>query len=152
MSLSYTHRLIPLSPEYRPEPDAVAAFGQGIINHGHIGSPFTISFSRVSKRGSRERKIRNAMTGETINIRAPSRQREQPQTLSSPSQIVEHATGQREYDLAISGEGVPRTPPLVIGYVEDDTWEPMAGAYHLEIRCRVRSNIVRTYLLESEDE
>jgi hypothetical protein len=83
MSLSYTHRLIPLSPEFRPEPPAVAAFGQGVINHGHIGSPITISFSRVSKGGPRERKIRNAMTGETINIRASSRQREQPQTLSN---------------------------------------------------------------------
>ncbi|HEX4022398.1 MAG TPA: hypothetical protein VHX63_14735, partial [Acidobacteriaceae bacterium] len=65
------------------------AFGQGVINHGHIGSPFTISFSSVNQRGPRERRIRNAMTGETINIRASSRQREQFQALLNPSQIVE---------------------------------------------------------------
>lgn len=152
MSLYYTHLLIPHLPEYRPEPDAVAAFGQGMINNGNISSPFTISFSRVAKGESPGRKLRNPMTGETITIPSPSRRIEKPETLSSLSQFIEHAAGQREYDIAISGEGVPPAPPLAIGYVENDTWNPMAGAYHLEIRFRVRSNIVRLYLLESEND
>lgn len=152
MSLYYTHRLIPLSPEYRPEPGAVAVFEQGIIDNGNVAKPFTISFLRVTKGGPRERKIRNVMTGETINIRGPSRRGEPPQTLSSLSQIIEHATDLGEYDTAIAGEGIPPTPPLAVGYVENDAWKPMAGPYHLEIRCRVRSTIVRLYSLESEDD
>jgi hypothetical protein len=152
MSLYYTHLLIPRSPEYRPEPDAVAAFGREIINNGNVASPFTISFSRVSKEPPRERKMRNPTTGETIIIRGPSRRRDQPQALSTSSQIIDHAAGQREYDTAISGEGIPAAPPFVVGYVENDTWKPMASAYHLEICCRVRSNIVRLYSLESEDD
>jgi hypothetical protein len=152
MSEYYTHLLVPLSPEYRPEPDAVAVFGQGIINNGNIASPFTISFSRVTKGEPRVRKMRNARTGETINIRGPSRRIDPPQTLLNPSQIIEHAAAQREYDIGISGEGVPSNLPFAVGYVEDETWKPMVDAYNLEIRCRVRDNIVRLYLLESEDD
>lgn len=152
MSLYYTHLLIPLSPEFRPEPDAVAAFGQGILNNGNIGSPLTISFSRVTKGGPSVRQMRNMATGETINIRRPSRKVEQPQTLSSMSQIIEYAAGEREYDITIAGEGVPAAPPASVGYLENNTWKPMIGADHLEIRCRVRSSIVRLYFLESEDD
>lgn len=152
MSLYYTHLLIPSSPQYRPGPDAVAGFGQGIIDNGNVASPFSVSFSRVAKGAPRDRKMRNPMTGEVINIRGPSRRAEQPQMLSSPPQIIERASGQPEYDAAISGEGVPPAPPSVIGYVENDKWKPMVGAYHLEIRCRVRSGIVRLYSLESEDD
>jgi hypothetical protein len=152
MSENYTHLLVPLLPEFRPEPDAVSAFGQGIIDNGNVASPFVISFSPVTKGGPRERIMRNPMTGETINIRMPSRKSERPQTLSSPSEIVELAASQQEYDVSVSGEGIPRTPPFAVGYVENDTWMPMIEAYHLEIRCRIRSNIVRLFSLESEDD
>jgi hypothetical protein len=152
MSLYYTHLLIPLSPEYRPKPDAVAAFGQGILNNGNVPSPFTISFSRVTKGEPRVRKVRNIVTEETINIRGASRRVEQAETLFNTPQIIEQAAGQREYDIAIFGEGIPSSPPFAAGYVEDNTWKPLVGAYHLEIRCRVRSNIVRLFMLKSEEE
>jgi hypothetical protein len=152
MSLYYTHLLIPLSPEHRPEPDAVAGFGQGIIDNGNATKPFTISFSRVTKRQPSVREVRNMVTGETISIRGPSRRSDHPHTLSSTSRVIEYAADQREYDIAISGEGVPSSPPFPVGYVEDNTWKPLVGAYHLEIRCRVRSNIVRLFMLKSEEE
>lgn len=152
MSLNYTHLLIPLSPEYRPEPDAVALFVQGIIENGNVPSPFTISFSRVTKGEPRVRKLRNAMTGETIDIRGPSRRNEQPLTLSRPPQIIERAAEQQEYDVTIEGEGAASARPCVVGYVENNEWNPMAGPDHLEIRCRVRSNIVRLFSLKSEDD
>lgn len=72
MSPDYTHLLIPLSPEYRPEPNSVAVFGQGIINNGNVANPFTISFAPVTKAGPSARKVRNIVTGETISIRLPS--------------------------------------------------------------------------------
>jgi hypothetical protein len=152
MSLYYTHLLIPLSPEYRPEPGAVAAFGQGIIDNGNAPNPFKISFSKVTKGQPNVRGVRNMVTGETIGIRGPSRRGDQPHTLSSTSQIIESAADQREYDISIYGEGVPSSPPFPVGYVEDNTWKPLVGAYHLEIRCRIRINIVRLFMLKSEEE
>ncbi|HEV2455456.1 MAG TPA: hypothetical protein VGY98_14425 [Verrucomicrobiae bacterium] len=152
MSLYYTHLLIPLSPEYRPEPDSVAAFGQGIIKNGNVASPFTISFAPVKKAGPSARKARNVVTGETISIPLPSRRTEKSQTLASPSQIIEHGAGRQEYDVAISAEGVPAAPPFPVGLVEDGKWAPMVGGYFLEIRCRIRNNIVRLYSLDNEDD
>jgi hypothetical protein len=153
MSLNYTHLLIATSPQYRPEPGAIAKFAQGIIDNGNIPSSSKISFARVTKQEGRVRPIRNAMTGQTINIPLPSRSAEQPLTLSSASQIIEQAARHREYDVALSGEGVPSVPPCAVGYVEnDDTWKPVVEPYHLEIRCRVRDSIVQLCHLENEGE
>src|SRR5690348_12619033 len=63
MSLYYTHLLIPFSPKYRPEPEVVAAFAQGMIKNGNVANPFTISFSRVAKKEPYFREIRNVATG-----------------------------------------------------------------------------------------
>lgn len=150
MSEYYTHLLIPLSPELRPESDTVAQFAQGIVENGNVSAPAKISFSRVTKEPGRVRQIRNPRTLEKINIPLPSRRAEQPQILSAASQIIEQAANQREYDVTISGEGVPSVPPCIVGYVEKDTWKPFTEPYHHEVRCRVRGNIVRLYSLESE--
>lgn len=152
MSEYYTQFLIPVSPEYRPEPGAVAEFVQGMINNGNVPSPSKISFSRVTKQEGRVRPIRNAVTGETIHMRAPSRRSEQSKILFAASQIVEHAGNEREYDVAISGQALAAVPPCAVGYVENDIWKPMAGLYKLEICCQVRGDIVRLYYLESEED
>lgn len=150
MSEYYTHLLIPVSPEFRPEPGAVTEFVQGLISNGNVATPFGLSFSRVIKEPGRVRTIRNVRTGQTINIPLPSRRVEQPQVLSSASQIVEQAASQQEYDVVVSCDAVPAVPPLAVGYVENDTWKPIVEGYNLEIRCRVRGSIVRLYHLESE--
>lgn len=152
MSLYYTHLLIPLSPEYRPEPDAVAAWTRGLIGNGNVASRFTISLSRITKREPAVRKVLNTVTGETIDFRMPSRKVEQPQILTGASQIVEYASNQREYDAVISSEGTPAVSPCSVGYVENERWIPVVDDYHLEIRCRVRKNVVKLSMLESEDE
>jgi hypothetical protein len=152
MSEYYTHFLIPLSPEYRPEPGAVGEFAEGLISNGNAPSPSRISFWPVTNEPGRVRPIRNAITGETINMRVPSRRCEQEQILSAASQIVEHAANQREYDVAISGRGITAVPPCAVGYVEGNIWKPTAESYHLEIRFQVRGNIVRLYHLESEED
>lgn len=41
---------------------------------------------------------------------------------------------------------------MIVGYVEDNDWKAIDGAYHLEIRCRVRANVVRLDMLDSEDD
>jgi hypothetical protein len=152
MSEYYTHLLIPVSPEYRPESGAVTEFVQGLINNGNVPTPSSISFSRMKKEPGRVRPIRNVRTDQTINIPLPSRRAEQPQILSSASQIIEQAANQQEYDVVISGDGVPAAPPTAVGYVENDIWKLMMEAYNLEVRCRVRGNIVRLYNLESEED
>jgi hypothetical protein len=149
MSLSYKHFLIPLVPEYRPEPVGIAKFGRKIIENGHVAKDFTISFAQL-RSDLRTRTLKNAYTGETINIRAPSRRSEKTETLTDISQIIEAGAGHREYDVTISGDGIPANPPLIVGIVENDRWEPWANAYHHAVTCRVRSNIVRLYHLESE--
>lgn len=152
MSLNYTHLLIPLSPEFRPEPGAVAEFAQGLVKNGNVPSASEISFSQMTNEPGRVRSIRNMVTGETVNMRAPSRKAEKPRTLSAASQINEPAAVEREYDVLISGKGVPAVPPIAVGYVQNNTWKPMVGPYHLEVRCRIRGNIVRLYYLESEED
>ena len=152
MSEFYTHYLIPVLPEYRPEPGAIAEFAQGMISNGNVPVPSKISFLPVTKQEGRVRPIRNAVTGETINMRAPSRRCEPEQILSAASQIVEHAGNQREYDVAISGRGLTAVPPCAVGYVENGGWKPSFGPYHLEIRFHVRGDIVRLYYFESEED
>jgi hypothetical protein len=152
MSLSYTHLLIPRSPEYRPAPEALAAFSQGIVDLGNIASPFSISFSPVTKGDPNFREVRNTFTGETIRLRMPSRKIGQPQTISAITQIVECVSSQREYHLSISSQGVPVVPPCEVGYVENDAWKPMREACHQEIRCCVRDHVVRLSMVNSEEE
>jgi hypothetical protein len=152
MSLYYSHLLIPSSPEFRPEADAVARFVRGLIDDGNVADGSSIAFVRVTKGQPRVRQMHNPMTGETIDLQGPSRTRERPITLSDPSQIAEHATNQKEYDILLTGEGVPSVPPMIVGYVEDDDWKATDGAYHLEIQCRVRANVVRLGVLDSEDD
>jgi hypothetical protein len=151
MSEYYKHLLIPLSPEYRPKPVAIAKFGQGIIENGNVAGDFVISFARIT-RGLRARTLTNAVTGKTMSIRGPTRRAEKAETLASTSQIIESGLSQPEYDVTISGEGIPANPPFTVGFFENETWEPFASAYHLEIKCRVRSNIVRLFMLESEED
>jgi len=153
MSLYYTHLLIPLSPECRPEPTTIAAFAQELINKGNIGTPFTISFSRVAKREPFFREIRNVATGETIKMRLPSRKEEdQPQTLANALQIIECASSEREYDIAIASQGTQLVPPCAVGYVENDLWKPMTSGYHMEVRCRVRDRVVRLSMIAGDED
>ena len=152
MSLYYTHLLIPFSPKYRPEPEVVAAFAQGMIKNGNVANPFTISFSRVAKKEPYFREIRNVATGETIKMRLPSRKKEKPEALESTHKIIERASNHREYDVAIVSDGAPLAPPCAVGYVENDTWKPMTEAYHLEICCRVRDHVVRLSMIGGEEE
>ncbi|MEZ6062993.1 MAG: hypothetical protein R3C19_21820 [Planctomycetaceae bacterium] len=152
MSLNYTHLLIPSSSEFRPDADAVARFVRGLIDNGNVANGAKVAFARVTKGQPRVRQMRNPMTGETIDLRGPSRTLERPRTLSDPSQITEHAANQQEFDVLLTGEGVPSVPPLTVGSVEDGDWKVMDGAYHLEVRCRIRANVVRLYMLDSEDD
>ncbi len=162
MSLRYSHLLVPALPEYHPEPDAIAEFAQGVIDNGNLGKPHKIEFSRVTKSQSPTRKIQNIVTGQSIEIPMPSRRRERPETLSDTSQISGQAVNQPEYDLMLSSESVPSAPPCPIGYLEKEEWKPlcanpeewrpMLNHYYLEIGCRVRSNVVRLYFLEREDD
>jgi len=151
MSEYYTHLLIPLTPEYRPEADAVVRFIQGIAENGNVASPSTISFSKVTKGNPPVREVKNGISGKTFNIPWTSRRIEKPQILASVTQIIQHAANQWEYDVEISGEGVPLVPPCAVGYVENGNWKSVVGPYSLEICCRVRSNVVRLSFVESEN-
>jgi hypothetical protein len=152
MSEYYTQYLIPVLPEFRPEPGAVAEFAQGIISNGNVPSPSRVAFLPVTKEEGRVRPIRNAVTGETVHMRAPSRRCEQEEKLSAASQIAEHAANQREYDVVITGQGFIAVSPCAVGYVENDIWKPTVEAYKLEVRCQVRGDVVRLYYLESEED
>src|SRR5579864_8605102 len=100
MSESYKHLLIPLSAEYRPEPNAIAKFSQRIIENGNVAGDFVISFARITK-GQRALTARNPTTGKTLSIPRPTRRAEKPETLASTAQIIELASSQREYDVVI---------------------------------------------------
>jgi hypothetical protein len=152
MSLSYSHLLIPVSAEYRPEPDAVASFAGGLIDNGNVADGITINFSRVTKGEPRVRQMPDPMTGDTIEVQGPSRSIERPQQLSNAAEIVVRAADEREYDVSIAAEGVPSTAPLTVGYFEGDDWKTMDSTYYLEIRCRVRGNPVRINMLENEND
>jgi len=152
MSLYYSHFLVPLLPEYRPNAVDITNFVQGIIDRGNVAIAATISFARIEKVEGRLREIQNAFTGKISMIQSPSR-RVKPLTKSFDlSQLVELAANQTEYDVSIVGEGLPRNPPLDIGYSENGEWKTMNSPYHLEIRCRVRAHIVRLHYLENETE
>jgi hypothetical protein len=152
MSLNYSHRLVPNSPTHRPSPGDIAVFFRELIDNHNIAQPCQIGFSRVSRNQSAGRKIRNMVTGEEIVIPTPSRKINRPEILSDAAQIIAKVPAQEEYDIAISAEGIALSPPCIVGYVENDEWKPISDPYYLEVRCCVRNNVVRLYLLESEDD
>jgi hypothetical protein len=152
MSLYYRHFLIPSSPEFRPNANGVADFVSGMIRNGYTSSDATIAFAQVTRHGPRTRQVRFPKTGETIEIPRPTRTAEKSHQLTDACEITQLAASLLEYDVLVSGQAVPSHPPLKVGYVKDGAWQPMDEAYHLELRCRVRENIVRLYLLGSPDD
>jgi hypothetical protein len=152
MSLNYTHLLIPLSPEYRPDAGAIAKFMQDIIDGNYIAASTKIAFAKVVKGTPSVRQVPNPFTGKTLSLKMPSRRRDRPQQLGDVTQITGLATDQPEYDVWVECVGAPRNPPLDIGHVENDAWKKMDDPYHLEIRCRVRARIVRLFRLQSEEQ
>ena len=151
MSLSYTHLLIPESPEYRPRSEAVADFARGIVEH-YLGKSAHASFSPVTKGDSKVRKMVNPISGETLQFNGPPRSREKPLVFSTVPELVTLAESYPEYDLSIVPSDSPIRPPLLIGYVESDQWQPMEGNYHLEIRLRIRSTSVFISRFKSEQD
>jgi hypothetical protein len=151
MSLSYTHLLIPLSAEYRPDAGAIAKFVQEIIDQSYIAPGPKIAFAKVVKGTPGVRQVPNPFNGKTLSLKMPSRRVDRPQQLADLTQITGLATDQPEYDVWVECVGVPRNPPLDIGHVENGAWKKTNDPYHLEIRCRVRARIVRLYSLRSEE-
>lgn len=152
MSLSYTHLLVPSSPSFRVEAEAVGRFVRGLIDNGNVAAGAHIALAPVTKGEPCVRQIRNPMTGETIDMQGPTRTRERPQALSDPTQIAELAANHSEYDLVVTAKGIPAVPPMIVGYVADGKWKAIDGPYHLEIRCRVRGHVVRLSMLDHEDD
>jgi hypothetical protein len=152
MSLYYTHYLIPLAPEYRPEPQAVATFARGIIERGHTAKGATIALSPVLKGQPRVRQAYDTVSGITIDILGPSRRIERPLPMADTAQIAELAAHQAEYDLTITGEGVPAVAALAIGYVDENQWKPANCPYYHETSCRVRNHVVRLCVLVNEED
>jgi hypothetical protein len=152
MSESYEHLLVPVSPEYRPDPDRVASFLQGIVRGGHIADDWRISFAKVVKNDAPGRQIHNAMTNETIQLPARSRKIERPITATSFSEFLALADGEAEYDVMVAAEGLPRHPPCDVGYIDGKSWRVIDRPHALEICCRVRRRVVRLYSLESPDD
>jgi hypothetical protein len=133
-------------------PEAVASFARGVIQHDHAANGATIALSPVIKGQPRLRQAYDTVSGKTIDIPGPSRRIERPLPMCDSAQIVELVARQTEYDLTITGEGVPAVPPLAIGYVDEDQWKPADRPYHHEIRCRVRNHVVRLSALSSESD
>jgi hypothetical protein len=152
MSVSYTHFLIPRACDYRPSPEAISQFLNGLIAGGAVAADFSIDFSKVAKNPGRVRRGRNPATGESIEMPLPTRANAPPQRLSDTLQLSALAKDEPEYDISIVSQGAPAAPPLDMGYVEGAQWKRMNGAYHQRIVCRVRKDIVRLFTMQSEDE
>ena len=124
----------------------------GIITNGYIAEPHELSFARVTNVGTNFRLVRNHFTGETINVRAPSRRVSRRTPISRPSELSALAAHEPEYDVYVEATGVSRNLPLAVGSVEHEVWRPADGPYHLDISCHVRSTIVRLAPLDQEDD
>jgi len=153
MSLSYSHYLIAAEPSFRPSPDVIADFMSALIEQHHVAKDATINFAVVAHEPGRARRVPNPFTGQVVEMPLPSRRAEKAKQLASAARIVDHATDQSEYDVSLSGTGIPSAPPLQIGYVEGSSWKKaMDGAYHLEISCRVRAHTVGLSHFEREED
>jgi hypothetical protein len=153
MSLYYTHMLIPTLPHFRPGVDDVVQFLNRMIGNGHVADNPTIEVAPVSKVKPVTRQMRNPFTGESIDIRSPSWKTERRIQLSETSQIAGECVNQPEFDVSIGGMGMPLAPPLAVGLsTGPHTWNAMDSRYHLEVRCRVRANIVRLSAIQSEED
>jgi hypothetical protein len=132
---------------------SLSGFLAGMIEGGHVASDAVIEFARIAKNKGRVREGHNPFTGEKISIPLPSRAREKPRRLANSSDLIGIAADQEEFDVMVAGEGIPASPPLRIGFDEGNGWKAFEGEQCcMEVACCVRSNIVRLYLLESEDD
>jgi hypothetical protein len=150
--MSYEHLLIPRDPSYLPSGATVAHFAQCVIDEGYLPTNPTVSFLKVICGPAQIREMRDPTTGVLASFPLPSRRRQRAEWLEDPAAIAARADAESEYDVAIAGEGVPRRPPCVVGLVENEFWKPFDGPYSLDLRFHVRSRVVRTHFLDSEED
>jgi hypothetical protein len=122
MSLYYTHLLIPIVADYRPNAVMVADFKRALIDNGYVPGNPTCGFARIQKSESRVRNVHNRATNETIVVPTPSRKSELQRPLESPSEIIGLTGEGTEYDVWVTAEGIPRQPPCNVGCVKNGAW------------------------------
>jgi hypothetical protein len=83
----------------------------------------------------------NPFTGESLEFRTATRMAARGKSLKNPRDIVAAAAGVPEFDMRLSGKGMPRTPPLPIDF---------AKAYSVDVGCCVRANAVSLSDLHEE--
>jgi len=152
MGLNYRHLLVPISAQFRPDAATVGRFLRQVVEAGYLGDDYQVVYQQVLKGIPRPREMRNPITGETIRWPGRSRQYAAPQPLGEPEEVATTSSMAAEYDVAIASEGIPFRRALDIGSVEQGPWRRFERPCHLEIRCRVRSHVVRLYDLRSADE
>jgi hypothetical protein len=123
----YTHTLIPTRPDFVPEPEQVGAFLGGLIELGAVPMEPTL---KVGKLSGKFRTFHNRFTGKS-----------EPWPEYTPIQVTDTAAipdavrGVIDYKAFMIGMGPPRVPPLPIDF---------SGNYHLDVCCRLHSEIVST--------
>jgi hypothetical protein len=137
----YSHLLIPTRHQFCPPPGPVMDFLNGVVALGVVGANPAVNFVSCKRVASQVRHGRNPFTGEVLTIRTPSRSASIHRSLSSIKDIAGVAEGTPEFNVDVSGRTRPRVPPLEIAF---------AKAYHLAVRCCVRSRLVSTSDLHEE--
>ncbi len=119
MSEQYTHTLIPVPNHFKPTAEQVQAFLEQMIKLGAVEGTLSLTGRTLSKQ---VRTATNPFTGEKITI--PMRDRF---AIPSVSKVAEAIAGLGDYSVALSGTGVPKTPPVPLEFTEP---------YHVGITCR----------------
>jgi len=127
MSLYYYHLLIAQNKEFSPAPAQIEAFGKALDSLGVVPPPLTINLWTES---NRSRTVHDPFSAKDIAFQ--ERVRHSLPTLGSIQTAI---AGLVDYELCISGQGRPRTPPLPIVF---------DGPYHVAVTIERHSQLRST--------
>ncbi|HKT49978.1 MAG TPA: hypothetical protein VJV96_06755 [Candidatus Angelobacter sp.] len=135
MSLTYTHTLIAVEPDYVPKPVQIAEFFAALVTIGR--APLEPMFA-VGQFTGEFRRGMNPMTGEQISVPRRSLRR-----LTAAAEITTTLEGADDYNVIIEGKGPAIRPPFPLFTVrnsnEGSTLTPYTGEYDYSVRCSVRA-------------
>ncbi len=135
MSEHYSHLLIPVRPDFVPQPVQVAAFLEGLTQ---LGSEPLKAAIKIAKLSGKVRTGRNPFTGETITI--PIRE---SVSLQSIDAISEGLQGLEDYTVRLSGEGPAKSRPFSVYLPYDHQCQSdIETAQYYEVNCNLRESTV----------
>jgi hypothetical protein len=119
----------------------LVSFFDSVIQLGAVGDAPTIQFQSLKRVTPFFRKGRNPLTGETLEIRGPSRWPEKTTQLDPITQLTALMPESQEFDVSVFGQTRPPIPPLPIQFGDE---------YYLTVSGNVRSQTVSLSDLHSD--